>query len=690
MRTVQKRAFKAQQLFGLLGLALFSLSGAPAGAQGTTPAAPPPPIEDFFRLPQFFGGVVSPDGQWLAVVASPEGRRTQLVVVNLRDQKNTRSLVTMSDSDINRVQWVNNKRLVFDVAQLQEATDKPIARGLWAVDVDGGDFRQLINASSSLPTTNTDGVARLANSRIKERRETLLPWTWGLNNVLRDGSADVILRQNHYDGSGEFRSTTLARFNTYSTQKTQVAENAPAYVSDWLTDTKGKPVAAITLEQEKIALYLANKEGNAWDLWRRAPRKEEGIPTWEDISSTGEIYLVGAGKSAGVGDALLLLDPKKPQQEPQELLRIKDYDFRGELVLDEKTGRLLGAHFEAETQDSVWMEPSMKAIQTEVDKAMRSTVNQILCGDDCLNAELLVVKSHSDRQPLAFSIYDRANKTLKPILLSRPWIKPSAMAARESLRIPARDGLMLPTILTRPRASQPLPTVVLVHGGPNARGNHWEWSDIPQFLASRGYLVIETDFRGSRGYGARFERAGWKQWGTGMVDDVVDATRWAVAKGYADASRICIAGASYGGYASLMALIRYPETFKCGVNWVGVSDLQLMYTSLNSDQGALGLTYDMPVTVGDPKSDAEMLKQNSPLQQASRLKQPLLMAHGAIDRRVPLEHGVKMRDALQAAGHKQVEWVLYPEEGHGWRALETNKDFWGRVERFLGRNLAAP
>jgi len=192
MRTVQKRVFKAQRLIGLLGLlglSLLALSGASTWAQGTPQTTPPPPIEDFFRLPQYFGGELSPDGQWLAVVASPEGRRTQLVVVNLRDPKEARALVTMDDSDIHHVQWVNNKRLVFDIAQLQEATDKPTARGLWAVDRDGGDFRQLVNARSSVPNTNMEGSSRLANSRIKERSETLLPWTWHLQDVVRDGSA---------------------------------------------------------------------------------------------------------------------------------------------------------------------------------------------------------------------------------------------------------------------------------------------------------------------------------------------------------------------------------------------------------------------------------------------------------------------------------------------------------------------
>ncbi|MBY0235155.1 MAG: hypothetical protein K2W93_09245, partial [Burkholderiaceae bacterium] len=198
MRILKRKTLGLQRSLCLLSVALATFTGQTSWAQSPAAgaASTAPPIEDFFRLPQYFGGELSPDGQWLAVIASPEGRRTQLIVVNLRDLKSARALVTMDDSDIHQVHWVNNKRLVFDIAQLQEATDKPHARGLWAVDRDGGDFRQLVNARSSVPNTNMEGGSRLANSRLKERSETLLPWTWRLQDVVRDGSADVILRQN--------------------------------------------------------------------------------------------------------------------------------------------------------------------------------------------------------------------------------------------------------------------------------------------------------------------------------------------------------------------------------------------------------------------------------------------------------------------------------------------------------------
>ncbi len=231
--------------------------------------------------------------------------------------------------------------------------------------------------------------------------------------------------------------------------------------------------------------------------------------------------------------------------------------------------------------------------------------------------------------------------------------------------------------------------VVLVHGGPYVRGRQWGWDSESQFLASRGYLVLEPEFRGSTGYGEAHFRAGWKQWGLAMQDDIADAARWAIAQGLADPQRICIAGASYGGYAALMGLIRDPDLYKCGINWVGVTDIELLYTgswTRDSDTSDAQKRYGMPALVGDPVKDAAQFAATSPLKQADRLTQPLLLAYGGADLRVPLYHGRKLYDAVRQT-NKDVEWVVYDEEAHGWTLVATRLDFWGRVERFLQRQI---
>jgi len=323
---------------------------------------------------------------------------------------------------------------------------------------------------------------------------------------------------------------------------------------------------------------------------------------------------------------------------------------------------------------------------------MPGLVNNIEC-KRCLQTRQVLVASYSDRVPTVYSLFDRETGKLANVARSRPWVDPKQMGTRDTARFAARDGLLIPVTVTRPpgatEGDAPRPAVVLIHGGPFVRGVTWGWSEQAQFLASRGYVVLEPEFRGSTGYGAKHFRAGFKQWGLAMQDDIADTAKWAVDQKIVDPKRVCLMGASYGGYATLMGLIRHPDQFRCGVNWVGVTDIDLMYSITWSDSSDVYKKYGMPVLVADRVADAEQIKATSPVRQAARLKQPLLMAYGGQDKRVPIEHGLKMREALRATNPK-VEWVAYRTEGHGWSLFETEVDFWTRVERFLDVNLKSP
>jgi dipeptidyl aminopeptidase/acylaminoacyl peptidase len=262
------------------------------------------------------------------------------------------------------------------------------------------------------------------------------------------------------------------------------------------------------------------------------------------------------------------------------------------------------------------------------------------------------------------------------------------MAYKHPLRYGARDGLSIPAYLTLPNGVPPknLPMVVLVHGGPSVRGGHWGFNREAQFLASRGYAVLEPDFRGSLGYGRKHEMAGWRQWGLGMQNDVADGARWAIAKGFADPKRICVAGASYGGYATLMGLVNDPDIFRCGVSWVGVTDINLLYSVTWGDMSEEARKYQLPLWIGDQVQDAAQLAATSPIVQAARIKRPLILAYGGSDSRVPVVHGTKFYSAVKAH-NPDVEWIEYVNEGHGWRSMQANVDFWSKVEVFLNKHI---
>jgi dipeptidyl aminopeptidase/acylaminoacyl peptidase len=221
------------------------------------------------------------------------------------------------------------------------------------------------------------------------------------------------------------------------------------------------------------------------------------------------------------------------------------------------------------------------------------------------------------------------------------------------------------------------------------RGKRWEWAAMAQFLASRGYLVIEPEFRGSKGYGHAHYEAGWKQFGQAMQNDVADALLWAQQQGMAS-SKACIAGASYGGYSSLMGLVRHPELYRCAIAWVAVTDLALYVGgswAVHDDIGGASRRHLLPTLVGHPVDDRELLEANSPIHLAAQIKAPLLLAFGESDKRVPLAHGRRMRDALEAAG-RPPQYVVYTGEGHGFSRLSNQLDFAARIERFLAEHLS--
>jgi dipeptidyl aminopeptidase/acylaminoacyl peptidase len=243
--------------------------------------------------------------------------------------------------------------------------------------------------------------------------------------------------------------------------------------------------------------------------------------------------------------------------------------------------------------------------------------------------------------------------------------------------------------LTLPaKGGKKLPMVVMVHGGPYVRGTEFGWDPTAQFLASRGYAVLEPEFRGSTGYGLGLFKAGMKQWGLSMQDDIADSVQWAVAQGHADPERVCIMGGSYGGYATLMGLIKDPGLYRCGIAYAAVTDIPLMLEGMlwQSDTPDEYRKYGAPIMLGDVHADAERFAATSPLRQAARIKRPLLLAHGSDDRRVPVVHFTKLRSALEA--HRaDAEFMEYSGEGHGWSVSKTSIDFWTRVERFLDKHI---
>ena len=641
-----------------------------------SPAAPP--IAHFFANPVLGSAKLSPSARYLAAISGAPGRRDYLVVVDL-ESKNAKLVAGYSDIDIQAFEWVNDNRLVFNMIDRQAGFGDQDAAGLFAVDRDGANLRQLADRRG-------ERFIGTAGTRIKSK---LLPWhTFMLNQPGAQDSDFVYVKSYEFDENlRQLQAVDLLKLNTV-TGSVQSVER-PARVTGWMLDHKGEPRLSWRSDKGTTTLYYRDPASAQWRILAShgtyMGRPGEYTPV--GFGSDGRLY--AAAYNGKDTSALYTVDLASGKLGAEPVYAAPGYDFDGELIGNrEKT---LGVRVRAETPGVAWFDPAMAAAQRKLDAALPDTINLISFPSGA-NPERALVRAYSDVKPVAYYLVNLKTAELSRVGVAYPAIDPQRMGRQELVRYKARDGLDIPALLTRPaNGAKAAPLVVLVHGGPYVRGTRWGWNAETQFLASRGYAVLEPEFRGSTGYGQRHFHAGLKQWGLAMQDDIADGARWAVAQGIADGKRICIAGASYGGYATLMGLVNDPDLYKCGVSWAGVTDINLMYDghwSFASDLSDQWKQYGMPELIGDQAKDAAQLKATSPLVQAARIKAPLLLAYGGIDQRVPMYHGRKLLDAIKPH-NRQVEWIEYPEEAHGWRLPENRIDFWSKVEKFLDRNIGS-
>jgi dienelactone hydrolase len=656
----------AALLFSLALLSPLALQAAPVSR---------PPIASFFNSPATTEAVLSPDGTHLAIRMLGGNKRYALAVMDLTDSKRSKVVALFEDADVGRFQWVNNKRLVFDSMDRDLAEGDPghFAPGLFAVDSDGKQFVQL--------ASRKNGEGQLS------RDSKLMPATTYMlgQNGLQDSNFFYAVAPI-WSGD-ELESLELLRVDATNGRYTTLP--SPGRVVRWMLDHQGAPRLIIRVEKNVETIEYLDPVTKKWDKLAQFDAYLGGEHAFYPLAFAPDGTLYVSAYAGTDHASVYRYDLAKRTLAAAPLVKVEGYDFDGDLVTS--ADKLLGINLTAEAHMTEWFDPAMKAMQARVDALLPNNVN-LLHPPSRSQTPWMLVSSSSDRQPEFYALFNNETGQLKKVAETYPNIDARQMATQRVVSYKARDGLTIPALLTLPAGipEKQLPLVMLVHGGPYVRGSLWGWSPQTQFLASRGYAVLEPEFRGSEGHGDKHFHAGWKQWGLAMQNDIADGAKWAIAEGIVDPKRICIAGASYGGYATLMGLINDPDLYKCGVDWVGVTDIKLMYTGTwyggDSDMGPELKKYGMPAMIGDPVKDAAQLNATSPLQQASRIKQPLLLAYGGADQRVPDFHGKKFYDAVKQTNN-QVEWVLYREEGHGWRLLETRLDFWGRVEKFLDKQI---
>lgn len=329
-----------------------------------------------------------------------------------------------------------------------------------------------------------------------------------------------------------------------------------------------------------------------------------------------------------------------------------------------------------------WFHPVWRELQSKVDGVLPKRINALSGNPE----QRVLVRSSSDTDPGTWLILDAQQMTLTSLGRVQSSIEPKQMLPMQMFTYPSIDGLTIPAYLTRPETRNgPAPMVVMIHGGPAARDT-WSWDPDVQLLAAHGYVVFQPQFRGSSGFGNKFAQAGQGQWGLSMQDDITAGVEYLVKQGVADRNRICIYGASYGGYAALWGLAKTPDLYKCGVSFAGVVDIAYMLTDRSDINDSTIARQFQRAVHGDLSQLKERYDLVSPLKNVAQIKAPVLIMHGKNDQRVPLEHANKMRAALEAQ-NKSFEWEYFDDEGHGISYVSNANKFYRRLFTFLDKHI---
>lgn len=661
---------KTTWLIRWIALALWAF-GVHVHGQSAPQAPEMPSVESYYRLPQFGPVSMSPDRTHIGFLREIKGRMN-LLVMNLATRE-LKNVVGLDNADVVQFRWLNPDRLMYYVADRLVGLGDSNKQGIFAINRDG-----------SAPFTLSEGLGSYGGTVGSNRG---MPARAEFYRTVRSGNRDDFIAIEFT--AAPLRST-LVRVNSRNGVRTAVDAGGLVNPVSWALDANDVPRAAVTQDGERGAFHVRDSATSPWRKVVDFNLFERGFYEPVRFDKAGNLYVHGrlAGRDHA---AIFRFDWAKGAPDAEPLVSIKGFDIDRELdsnsglLFDGPSDRLIGVRYEAEIESTFWLDDAWKERQAMVDKALPGRAN-LLAGE--VNG-FIVVRSYSDTSPTRYYLLDAKANRLALLGISRPGVDEKLQSRSDYIRYEARDGLSIPALLTLPRGKEAkdLPLVVLVHGGPFVRGVSWGWYNDRQFLASRGYAVLEPEFRGSDGYGYKHLRAGWKQLGLAMQDDLADGVDALAKRGIIDRKRVCIAGASYGGYATTFGLIKHPEVYKCGVSWVGVTDIEMLYTVGWSDTGNIAESkLFLQKTFGDPEADKAQLAATSAIAQAARLKAPLILAYGREDVRVPFDHGQKLMSAVKPH-NRQVEYIEYGGEGHGWRLLSTNVDFWSRVEKFLSQHI---
>jgi dipeptidyl aminopeptidase/acylaminoacyl peptidase len=602
--------------------------------------APQISLRDFFRNPEKAAFRVSPDGRHISFT-QPYQSRMNVMVMPVGSTE-ARRITAVTDRDISSYFWKGNGRILFQR------------------DFGGDENFHLFSAD--IATGKTVDLTPFDSTRVNVVDE------------LRGSDTDVIVELNR-----RRRDVFDAyRLNTVTGQLTLIAEN-PGNITGWVTDHAGQIRVATTSDGVNTSLLYRATPRDSFRVVVTTNFKEQLTPLFFDFDNRALYALSNIGRDK---TAIVKLDPATAR-ELQVLFSRPDVDVDG-MEFSRKRKVLTEASYTTWKGQREYLDSATARVYQALEQRLPGYEVFVTSTDRA--EDRMIVRTLNDRSLGSYYLYQSGRDKLTKIADRNPWLREADLAPMKPITYQARDGLTINGYLTLPNgmAAQQLPVVVIPHGGPWAR-DVWGFDPEVQFLANRGYAVLQINFRGSTGYGRGFWESSFKQWGRKMQDDVSDGVRWLVGQGMADPKRIAIYGGSYGGYATLAGVTFTPELYAAAVDYVGVSNMFTFMTTIPPYwEPYRKMLYEM---VGDPVADSALLDSVSPALHVDRIRVPLLVAQGAKDPRVNINESNQIVDALRARGI-DVQYIVKDNEGHGFHNEENRMDFYGAMETFLAKHLA--
>lgn len=639
-------------------------------------------LEELLRAPALSNPIFSRSGKFFAATApSPSNKRMNLVVVDMSTRKG--ELITgFKDFDVIDVHWVGEERLVFSLGQINSPTGpgRFAGGGLFMVSRDGKEQKRLA------PTVQE------SKSRNQVHRSLQFYRTIPQNH-------DEIIASGNMTHAG---SVDLYRLDITTGKHILLTGGRPAsHTERWLLDSKLVPRVVIAWVKDTLTnvVYYRASADAPWVEIARFDRNKP--PIFRPLAFESDDKTLQVATNAGRDTMAVYRYDPETRKLGEMIAQHPRYDMGADagggavagVITDPRSNKILGYSVNGAKPEVVWIDPDYARIQRTIDAALPKLINSFRRQPD---SKKLLVTSYSDVSPTRWYILDEEAKTLEEIGSARPWLDGKLVEQRPFL-FKTRDGLEIPGYYFLPKgyqAGSKLPTIVHIHGGPHARADYWGrgfgWLEA-QVFASRGYAVVVPNFRITPGMGAKVFFSGFGTFGRQMSEDHEDALKWAVEQGFTDPARVCISGASYGGYAALQAMVKTPNLFKCAIAGLAVTDLEYQLTTFDGDTATseAGVKFWKGI-LGTEDLGSQLVRDISPVFNADKIKGAVFLYAGEDDIRVPIDQINRMDKALKSAGNPAKAYVVKKEEGHGFGKTENNVDLYAQVLKFLDEQIGKP